>query len=153
MICLYRTIQRIYSFGRRQEPPALQCSSKTGRNAKTKAQSASLIIQRSSWPVWWWVLPPIQRFCVSGFLGFYTALLKENQVRYNKCDRSEQKQPFGCTLTNPPHVTPLRLGSTVIDGFSRAIYQKIADFNSNLLMYQFWKSVYKCGAGTQWRSV
>ena len=30
-------------------------------------------------------LPPIQRFCVSGFLVIFTALLKENQVRYNKC--------------------------------------------------------------------
>ena len=71
----------------------------------------------------------------------------------NKCDRSEQKQPFGCTLTNPPHVTPLRPGSTVIDGFSRAIYQKIADFNSYPLRYQFWKSVNNCGVGTQWRNV
>ena len=53
------------------------------------------------------------------------------------CDPSEQKQPFGCTLTNPPHVTPLRPGSTFIDGFSRAIYQKIADFNSYLLRYQY----------------
>ena len=69
------------------------------------------------------------------------------------CDRSEQKQPCGCTLTNPPHVTPLRPGSTFIDGFSKAIYQKIADFNSYPLRYQFWKSVYKCWAGTQWRIV
>merc|ERR1712110_197395 len=53
----------------------------------------------------------------------------------NKCDPSEQKQPFGCTLTNPPHVMPLRPGSTFIDGFSRAIYQKIADFNSYPLRY------------------
>ena len=30
-------------------------------------------------------LPPIQRFCVSGFLVFFTALLKENLVRYDKC--------------------------------------------------------------------
>ena len=55
----------------------------------------------------------------------------------NKCDPSEQKQPFGCTLTNPLHVTPLRPGSTFIDGFSRAIYQKIADFNSYPLRYQY----------------
>ena len=57
------------------------------------------------------------------------------------------------TLTNPPHVTPLRPGSTVIDGFSRAIYQKIADFNSYPLRYQYWKSVNNCGVGTQWRNV
>ena len=69
------------------------------------------------------------------------------------CDLSEQKQPFGCTLTNPPHVTPLRPGSTFIDGFSRAIYQKIADFNSYPLRYQYWKSVNNCGVGTQWRNV
>ena len=71
----------------------------------------------------------------------------------NICDPSEQKQPFGCTLTNPPHVTPLRPGSTFIDGFSRAIYQKIADFNSYPLRYQYWKSVNNCGVGTQWRNV
>ena len=73
----------------------------------------------------------------------------------NKCDPSEQKQPFGCTLTNPPHVTPLRPGSTFIDGFSRAIYQKIATtaFNSYPLRYQYWKSVNNCGVGTQWRNV
>ena len=53
------------------------------------------------------------------------------------CDRSEQKQLFGRILTNPPHVMPLRPGSTFIDGFSRAIYQKIADFNSYPLRYQF----------------
>ena len=69
------------------------------------------------------------------------------------CDPSEQKQPFGCTLTNPPHVTPLRPGSTFIDGFSRRIYQKIADFNSYPLRYQYWKSVNNCGVGTQWRNV
>ena len=62
-----------------------------------------------------------------------------------------QKKPFGWVLTNPLNATPLRPGSTFIDGFS--IYQKIADFNSYPLGYQFWKSVYKCGAGTQWRSV
>ena len=36
-------------FGRRQAPPALQRSSKTGRNTRKKAQSASLIIQRSTY--------------------------------------------------------------------------------------------------------
>ena len=55
----------------------------------------------------------------------------------DKCDRFEQKQACGCILTNPPHVTPLRPGSIFIDGFSRAIYQKIADFNSYPLRYQF----------------
>ena len=71
------------------------------------------------------------------------------------CDRFEQKQPCGWVLTNPLNATPLRPGSTFIHGFSRAIYQKIADFNSYLLSlrYQFWKSVCKCGAGMQWRSV
>ena len=34
------------TFGRRQAPPALQRSSKIGRNTKTKAQSASLIIYK-----------------------------------------------------------------------------------------------------------
>ena len=65
------------------------------------------------------------------------------------CHRFEQKQICGCILTNPLHVTPLRPGSTFIDGFSRAIYQKIADFNSYPLRYYFWKSAYKCRAGTQ----
>ena len=69
------------------------------------------------------------------------------------CDRSEQKQPFGCTLTNPPHVTPLRPDSTVIDGFSKLIPQRIAVEISYLLVYCSWKSINKCGAGTQWRNV
>ena len=69
------------------------------------------------------------------------------------CDPSEQKQPFGCTLTIPPHITPLRPGSTFIDWFSRAIYQKIANFNSYPLRYQFWKSVNNCGVWTQWRNL
>ena len=70
-----------------------------------------------------------------------------------KCDPSEQKQPFGCTLTNPPHVTPLRPDSTVIDGFSILIPQRIAVEISYLLVYCSWKSINKCGAGTQWRNV
>ena len=47
--------------------------------------------------------------------------LENNSFNYklkqinNICDPSKQKQPFGCTLTNPPHVTPLRPGSTFID--------------------------------------
>ena len=68
------------------------------------------------------------------------------------CDRFEQKQAYGWVLTNPLNATHLRPDSTFIDGFSRAIYQKIDDFNSYRLRYQFWKSVYKCGAGTQWRT-
>ena len=48
---------------------------------------------------------------------------------------------------------PLRPYSTFIDGFSWAIHQKIADFNSYPLRYQFWKSVYKCWAGTQFDSI
>ena len=51
------------------------------------------------------------------------------------CDPSEQKQPFGCTLTNPSHVTPLRPDSTVIDGFSKLIPQRIAVEISYLLVY------------------
>ena len=70
-----------------------------------------------------------------------------------KCDPSEQKQPFGCTLTNPLHVTPLRPDSTVIDGFSILIPQRIAVEISYLLVYCSWKSINKCGAGTQWRNV
>ena len=63
-------------------------------------------------------------------------------------DRFDQKQEDGCVLTNPLNDTPLRPDSTFIDGFSWAIHQKIADFNSYPLRYQFWKSVYKCWAGT-----
>ena len=55
----------------------------------------------------------------------------------DKCDRFEQNQACGCILTNPLHVTLLRPGSIFIDGFSWTIYQKIADFNSYPLMYQF----------------
>ena len=63
-------------FGRRQAPAALQRSSKTGRNTRTKANSASLIIQRSKcWPLSW--LPPFQRFCVSIFWAVFTRLLWE----------------------------------------------------------------------------
>ena len=69
------------------------------------------------------------------------------------CDRSEQKQPFGWVLTNPLHVTPLRPDSTVIDGFSKLIPQRIAVEISYLLVYCFWKSINNCGAGTQWRNV
>ena len=69
------------------------------------------------------------------------------------CDRFDQKQADGCVLTNPLNDTPLRPDSTFIDGFSWAIHQKIADFNSYPLRYQFWKSVYKCWTVTQWRSV
>ena len=61
-------------------------------------------------------------------------------------DRFEQKQADGCVLTNPLNAAPLRPDSTFIDGFSWAIHQKIADFNSYPLRYQFWKSVYKCWA-------
>ena len=64
--------------------------------------------------------------------------------------RFEQKQSCGWVLTNPLNATPLRPDSTFIDGFSWTIHQKIADFNSYRLRYQ---SVYKYGAGTQWRSV
>ena len=55
----------------------------------------------------------------------------------NKCDRFEQKQADGCVLTNPLNATPLHPDSTYIDGFSWAIHQKIADFNSYPLRYQF----------------
>ena len=51
------------------------------------------------------------------------------------CDRFEQKQACGCILTNPLHVTPLRPGSTVIDGFSKLIPQRIAVEISYLLVY------------------
>ena len=98
------------------------------------------------------------RFSNQNSMGYYTLSLYPHFVTwvnpfYYICDLSEQKQPFGCRLTNPPYVTPLRLGSTFIDGFSWTIHQKIADFNSYPLRYQFWKSVYKCWAGTQWRIV
>ena len=69
------------------------------------------------------------------------------------CDRFEQKQACGCILTNPPHVTPLRPGSTVIDGFSKLIPQRIAVEISYLLVYCSWKSINNCGAGTQCRNV
>ena len=61
--------------------------------------------------------------------------LTEKHYKVYKCDPSEQKQPFGCTLTNPPHVTPLRPDSTVIDGFSILIPQRIAVEISYLLVY------------------
>ena len=51
------------------------------------------------------------------------------------CDLSEQKQPFGCRLTNPLNDTPLRPGSTFIDGFSKLIPQRIAVEISYLLVY------------------
>ena len=51
------------------------------------------------------------------------------------CDLSEQKQPFGWVLTNPPHVTPLRPGSTVIDRFSKLVPQRIAVEIGYLLVY------------------
>ena len=76
-----------------------------------------------------------------------------NRRRFFICDRSEQKQPFGWVLTNPLHVTPLRPDSTVIDGFSKLIPQRIAVEISYLLVYCFWKSINNCGAGTQWRNV
>ena len=86
--------------------------------------------------------------------------VKEDHVKYffqssskTICDRSEQKQPFGWVLTNPLHVTPLRPDSTVIDGFSKLIPQRIAVEISYLLVYRFWKSINNCGAGTQWRNV
>ena len=53
----------------------------------------------------------------------------------DKCDRFEQKQACGCILTNPPRVTPLRPGSTVIDGFSKLIPQRIAVEISYRLVY------------------
>ena len=70
-----------FLFGRRQAPPALQRSSKTGRNTKTKAQSYNTKISVTT-PT---SLPPIQRSCVSDFLVFFPALLKENHIRYDKC--------------------------------------------------------------------
>ena len=64
-------------------------------------------------------------------------LLLSLQMMYI-CDRFEQKQADGWVLTNPLNATPLRPASTFIDGFSRALYQKIADFNSfDPLRYQF----------------
>ena len=81
------------------------------------------------------------------------AVSKSDQWKIYTCDRFEQKQACGCILTTPPHVTPLLPGSTFIDGFSSTIHQKIADFNTYPLRYQFWKSVNNCGAGTQWRNV
>ena len=77
-------------------------------------------------------------------LSSFSTLLQQFALSHIICDRFEQKQSCGCILTNPPHVTPLCLGSTFNDGFSRAIYQKIADLN---------KSVINCGAGTQWHNV
>ena len=62
-------------------------------------------------------------------------LLISNRRHFFICDRSEQKQASGCTLTNPPHVTPLRPDSTVIDGFSKLIPQRIAVEISYLLVY------------------
>ena len=53
------------------------------------------------------------------------------------CDRFEQKQADEGVLRNPLNATPLRPDSTLIDEFSWAIHQKIADFNSYLLRYQF----------------
>ena len=56
-------------------------------------------------------------------------------------------------MTNPLNATPLRPGSTFIDGFSKLIPQRIAVEISYLLVYCPWKSINKCGAGTQWRNV
>ena len=71
----------------------------------------------------------------------------------NICDRFEQKQADRCILTNPLNATPLLPGSTFIDGFSKLIPQRIAVEISYLLVYCPWKSINKCGAGTQWRNV
>ena len=75
------------------------------------------------------------------------------RLRCTICDRFEQKQADGCVLTNPLNATPLRPGSTFIDGFSKLIPQRIAVEISYLLVYCPWKSINKCGVGTQWRSV
>ena len=67
----------------------------------------------------------------------YAFQIQNRKKKTILCDRFEQKQPCGWVLTNPLNATPLSPGSTFIDGFSRAIYQKIADFNSYPLRYQF----------------
>ena len=51
------------------------------------------------------------------------------------CDRFEQKQADGCVVTNPLNATPLRPGSTFIDGFSKLIPQSKAVEVSYLLVY------------------
>ena len=45
--------------------------------------------------------------------------------------------------------TPLHPGSTFINGFFNVITYKIADFNSYHLRFYFWRSIIKCGNGTQ----
>ena len=45
--------------------------------------------------------------------------------------------------------TPLHPGSTFINGFFNVITYKIADFNSYHLRFYFWRSINKCGTGTQ----
>ena len=47
-----------------------------------------------------------------------------NMLFKYKCDRFEQKQPYGWVLTNLLTATPLRLGSTFIDRFSKLIPQR-----------------------------
>ena len=53
----------------------------------------------------------------------------------NICDRFEQKQADGWVLMNSLNATPLRPGSTFIDGFSKLIPQKIAVEISYFLVY------------------
>ena len=47
-------------------------------------------------------------------------LMRSSHMLIIICDLSEQKQPFGCTLTNPLHFTPLRPDSTVIYGLLKS---------------------------------
>ena len=51
------------------------------------------------------------------------------------CDPFEQKQASGWVLTNPLYVTPLRSGSTFVDGFLKLIPQRIAVEISYVLVY------------------
>ena len=89
------------------------------------------------------------KYCLRIFCFFSNFVSKCIHI----CDRFEQKQGDGCNLTNSLNATPLRPGSTFIDGFSKLIPQRIAVEISYLLVYCPSKSINKCGAGTQWRSI
>ena len=75
---------------------------------------------------------------LQSILQYYLCIFLLTTMLVNDtCDSFEQRQAHRWVLTNLLNAMPLRPGSTFIEGFSRAIYQKISDFNSYPLRYQF----------------
>ena len=65
------------------------------------------------------------------------------------CDCTELKRQDGCVLTNPPNTNAFASWLHILGGFFNVITYKITDFNSYHLRFYFWKSINKCGTGTQ----